>query len=48
MIGGIEKLKAGQPSAAFSAEELADFELLTGRKAGELWPVNGNPPAGAG
>ncbi|HPK15801.1 MAG: Inner membrane symporter YicJ [Firmicutes bacterium ADurb.Bin248] len=48
VIGGIEKLKAGQPSAAFSAEELADFELLTGRKAGELWPVNGNPPAGAG
>ncbi len=34
--GGTEKLKVGQPMAAPPGEEIAGFELLTGKNAGEL------------
>lgn len=39
VIEGVRKLKAGEGVSSFNEEERADFELLTGKPADELWKV---------
>ncbi|HWQ58984.1 MAG TPA: MFS transporter [Clostridia bacterium] len=49
VIDGVKRLRKGQPISSFSGDEIADFELLTGKKADQLWPVKKDDmPAGAG
>ncbi len=47
VLKGIEKRKADGENAVFTADELEDFRVLTGRPAGELWQGGEIPPAAA-
>ncbi len=47
VTGGVKRLKEGQSMADFSADEIAEFELLTGRSASKLWAAEGSAAQGS-